>query len=67
MESNSIVISPVFRNGESVYVIGGIDQVPHTIIGILVTPHGLMYNARSISSDRFYYDFEISKEKNVML
>lgn len=59
------IITP-YEIGSIVYLITDPDQRERMIIGIYVCAHGLTYELRHESATSWHYDFEFTKEKDLV-
>jgi hypothetical protein len=50
-----------------VYIRADPDQLPHTIIGIIIEPGAVRYKLSYLGDIFTLYNFEISKEKTIIL
>ena len=63
-----MVIDNKFDIGEIVYCVTDTDQKEKQVTGLLIRPGGLIsYECYAGSNQAWHYDFELSKQKNVLI
>lgn len=63
----SIIISNKFEIGQTVFVKSDKDQNARTIIAFYVSEKEIKYNARCGDSDLYFFDFELSLERDTII
>lgn len=61
-----MIIDEKFNIGDIVYLITNINQLPRLVVSFTVSKNGLLYNLSQGISDSTHYDFEITKEKDLI-
>ncbi len=62
-----MVVDTKFEIGQEVYLITDIDQSKRVVININISVVGIEYKLSCGSNYSWHYDFEISKEINVLI
>lgn len=62
-----ITIDNKFEIGETVYLVTDKDQLPNVVFSIEVTQGNLLYKIAHGTTTSEHYDFELSREVNVIL
>lgn len=62
-----MIIDNKFNFGEKVYLITDIDQKQRLVTGMSLRMESIGYELSCGSEISTYYDFEISKEKNIVI
>jgi hypothetical protein len=62
-----MIIKTTYSIGEMVYLITDEQQRQRIIVGINIKPHDHVYALSCGEDESFHYDFEMSKEKNIMI
>lgn len=60
-------IKNVFNIGETVYLVTDVDQNPRLIYGFVIHQSEILYKVICGTQQSENYDFELSREKNVLL
>lgn len=55
-----------FKIGQDVYLKTDVDQKTRLIVGINIKPDGINYELSCADTSSWHFDFEISKEKNIL-
>ena len=61
-----IVLSIVFGIGDSVYLKTDPEQEERLVTGINVRQNGITYAVSRLTDETWHYDFEISKERDII-
>ena len=55
-----------FDIGDFVYLITDIDQTERIVTSVWIQPVGIKYGLMQGTIDSYHYDFEITKERNIV-
>lgn len=61
------MIVPAFDIGETVYLLTDVDQLPRIVTGYLVRKDMIIYYLSQACSETTHYDFEICRDKQLIL
>ena len=62
-----MVIDNKFNIGDKVYLKTDIDQIARIVITLMVTQGGVSYGLNCGVEESWHFDFEITKERNVLM
>lgn len=60
-------ITNKFEIGNIVYLVTDLEQLPRIVFGIHIYKGHIMYEVVHVNIVGLHYDFEMSKEKNILL
>ena len=55
-----------YNIGDSVYLKTDTDQYERIVTAILIRQCGIMYSLSQATNDSYHYDFEISRDRNIL-
>lgn len=61
-----MIIDNKFNIGDIVYLTTDIEQLPRVVISFTVSANGIIYNLTQGINESTHYNFEMSKEKDLL-